>query len=143
RKEFEDWRQKELDQVQAQHRDEIAKVEKKLERIVQEMSARATRELESAGEESKKKFQKKLANVKAQAAREVAQEREKIEPSPTLPTPAAAPQPVALEEGQLVRVTSLAVTGKVMQVKGGDAEVLVGNIKLRRPVSDLEVIAPA
>src|SRR6185503_12948013 len=38
RKEFEDWKERELDQLTAQHKEEIAKVEKKLERIVAEMS---------------------------------------------------------------------------------------------------------
>jgi DNA mismatch repair protein MutS2 len=142
RKEFDAWRQKELDQVKAQHREEIARVEKKLERIAQEMSDRASRELESAGEESKKKFQKKLANVKAQAAREVAHEREKVEP-PGVVAPTKPVQAVPVNEGQLVRVSSLAVTGKVTQVKGSEAEVLVGNIKLRRPISDLQVINAA
>ena len=39
-----------------------------------------------------------------------------------------------------MRVMSLAVTGRITQVKGDEAEVLVGNIKLRRPASDLEAI---
>src|SRR5262249_3914143 len=43
--------------------------------------------------------------------------------------------------GQFVRIISLAVTGKVTQVRDDEAEVLVGNIKLRRPLSDLEPIA--
>ena len=42
---------------------------------------------------------------------------------------------------ETVRVLSLAVTGRVTAVKGSEAEVLVGNIKLRRPLSDLEVVA--
>jgi DNA mismatch repair protein MutS2 len=143
RKEFEDWKQKELDQLKGQHRDEIARVEKKLERIVQEMSDRAARELESAREESVKKFQKKLASVKAEASREVAREREKVEPAAKSPVPAASHVPASVGEGQLVRVMSLAVTGRVMQLKDGEAELLVGNIKLRRPVSDLEAIEAA
>jgi DNA mismatch repair protein MutS2 len=143
RREFEAWRQKELDQLRAQHKDEIAKVEKKLEQIVQEMSDRASRELEGARDESVKKFQKKLANVKAHATKEVALEKEKIEP--TLRPPSAAPSrhPLPVSEGQTVRVISLAVTGKVTQVRGDGVEVLVGNIKLRRPLTDLEVIETA
>jgi DNA mismatch repair protein MutS2 len=139
RQEFQRWRQAELEQLKLQHRDELARVEKRLEQIVQEMSARASRELESARDESVKKFQKRLANVKAEATREVARERQKIEPQKT---PAPAPSPVSrpLAEGQTVRVTSLAVTGKITQLRGDDAEVLVGNIKLRRPVSDLEAV---
>jgi DNA mismatch repair protein MutS2 len=146
RKEFDEWKQKELAQLKAQHADEIAKVEKKLERIVEEMSARASRELESARDESVKKFQKKLANVRAEAEREIGREKEKAEP-------AAAPSasgPTALSHlvpekaaGRLVRVLSLAVTGTVTAVRGDEAEVLVGNIKLRRPLSDLEAIEGA
>jgi DNA mismatch repair protein MutS2 len=140
RKEFEAWRQKELDQLREQHRDEIAKVERKLEQIVQEMSDRASRELEGARDESVKKFQKKLANVKAHATKEVALEKEKIEPAPKPPSPVSSRQTLLVGEGQMVRVNSLAVTGRVTQVKGDEVEVLVGNIRLRRPLTDLEVI---
>ena len=144
RQEFEDWKRKELDQLTEQHKQEIARVEKKLDGIVREMSEKASRELESAGEESVKKYQKKLANVKAEAARELSREKEKIEPASKLaPSPAALPArcPLPEREGQRVRVVSLAVTGTIASIiKDGEAEVLVGNIKLRRPVDDLEVI---
>jgi DNA mismatch repair protein MutS2 len=143
RQEFEQWKQKEFDQLSAQHKQEIARVEKKLEGIVQQMSERASRELESAGEESVKKYRKRLASAKAEAARELSREKEKIEPPPKLRPSPAAPQTrrsLPLGEGQKVRVVTLAVTGTVASVKDGEAEVLVGNIKLRRPVDDLEVI---
>src|SRR5207249_4738378 len=142
RQEFEDWKRKELDQLTEQHKQEIARVEKKLDRIVREMSEKASRELESAGEESVKKYQKKLANVKAEAARELSREKEKIEPSKSAPSPAVLPAryPLPEGEGQRVRVVSLAVTGTIASIKDGEAEVLVGNIKLRRPVDDLELI---
>ena len=142
RQEFEEWKQKELDQLTTQHKQEIARVEKKLERIVQEMSERASRELESVREESVKKYQKKLANVREDASRELGREKEKIEPklgpSPAAPQEARRPLPVG--EGKKVRVLSLAVTGIVTLIRDGEAEVLVGNIKLRRPLDDLEVI---
>jgi len=143
RQDFEDWKRKELDQLTEQHKQEIARVEKKLEGIVREMSEKASRELESAGEESAKKYQKKLANVKAEAARELSREKEKIGPTSKLaPSAAALParRPLPEGEGQRVRVVSLAVTGTIASIKDGEAEVLVGNIKLRRPVDDLEVI---
>src|SRR5437867_2057621 len=75
RREFEAWKQKELEQVRAQHREEISRVEKKLERIVREMSDRASKELESLRDESAKKYQKKLADMKAQATREIGTEK--------------------------------------------------------------------
>jgi DNA mismatch repair protein MutS2 len=140
RREFDDWKQKELDQLKTQHKEEIAKVEKKLERIVQEMSDRASRELESASDESVKKFRKGLANAKAQAARELGREKEKVQSPSQAPGPGVSRLPVPVAEGHMVRVTSLAVTGKIIQLKGDEADVLVGNIRLRRPLSDLEVI---
>ena len=113
RREFEEWKQKELDQITAQHKEEIAKVEQKLERIVQEMSDRAARELDNVKDESAKKaFQKKLTNVKAQANRELVREKEKVNPvvSPTAgqcSTTAAAgrrrqsgSRPVAIRNGK-------------------------------------------
>jgi DNA mismatch repair protein MutS2 len=145
RKEFEAWRQKELDQLKAQHRDEIARVEKKLDRIVQDMSERASRELEAVRDESVKKFQKRLANAKAQAVREVGREKENLKPIPDESSIGPTPSRLAFKggEGHIVRVLSLAVTGKVTAIKGDEAEVLVGNIKLRRPLSDLELIETA
>jgi DNA mismatch repair protein MutS2 len=143
RQEFEQWKQKEFDQLTAQHKEEIARVEKKLEGIVQQMSERASRELESVSEESVKKYRKRLENAKAEAARELSREKEKIEPPSKLgPSPAAPPArlPLPMGEGQRVRVISLAVTGTIASIKDDEAEVLVGNIKLRRPIDDLEVI---
>jgi DNA mismatch repair protein MutS2 len=140
RREFEDWKNKEMELLQAQHREQIAKVEKKLERVVQELSDRAAKELGTLQEDSVKKFQKKLAGAKAEATREVSREKEKIEPVSSEHPPSAPTRAVPLKEGQLVRVSSLAVTGRISQLKDDEAEVLVGNIKLRRPLSDLDAI---
>jgi len=137
RHDFEDWKRKEFDDLTAQHKEEIGRVEKRLERIVQELSQRAERDLESAGEESVRKFQKKLANAKAQAATEIRLERQKFE-QPVSPEVARSSSPVVMDS--LVRVISMGVTGTVMSMKGGEIEVLVGNIKIRRPLSDLEVV---
>ncbi len=144
RREFEEWKQRELDQITAQHKQEIVKVEQKLERIAQEMSDRAARELDTVKDESAKKaFQKKLTNVKAQANRELVREKDKVNPVVS-PTPASAPrQPLRAAEGNLVRVLSLSVTGRITSTQGDEAEVLVGNIKLRRPLSDLDIIQAA
>jgi len=140
RREFETRRQRELADLTAQHKEEIARVEKRLERIVQELSDRAARDLESAGEESVRKFQKKLANAQAHAATEIRREREKIQgPAPT--TRPEVQHESAIGPGTPVRVLSMGVTGTVTAVKDGDVEVLVGNIKLLRPEEDLEVVA--
>jgi DNA mismatch repair protein MutS2 len=143
RKEFEEAKQRELTTLTAHHKEEIAKTEKKLERIVQEVSDRASRELETVKDDSVKKFQKKLASVKAQADSEIKREKEKLQPkSPVRPAPAAAEsrRPVA---GGEARVLSLGVTGTVTSIQGNEAEVLVGNIKMRRPLEDLEIVEKA
>jgi DNA mismatch repair protein MutS2 len=143
RREFEEWKQRELDQITTQHKQEIVKVEQKLERIAQEMSDRAARELDTVKDESAKKaFQKKLTDVKAQANRELVREKEKMNPVVSSPTTAPR-QPLRVAEGNLVRVLSLSVTGRITSTQGDEAEVLVGNIKLRRPLSDLDVIQAA
>ena len=144
RKKFEQWKQKEADQFAAEHKQEIERVERKLEHIVQQMSDRASRELQSAGEESLKKFQKKLQSVKAEAAREINREKEKAAPVPEAPSVPRGPQPSQeVREGQKVRILSLGVTGNVTSIRDGEVEVLMGNIKLRRPPADLEVIEPS
>ena len=53
---------------------------------------------------------------------------------------AAEVPPTPPTQGKLVRVLSLAVTGTILSIRGDEAEIMVGNIKLRRPVSDLQVV---
>jgi DNA mismatch repair protein MutS2 len=141
RQEFEDWKRKEVDQFNAEHKHEIERVEKKLEHIVQQVSDRASRELQSVGEESLKKFQKKLQTVRAEAAREINREKEK---SGTVSVPQAVPRAVPpsfqAKEGHKVRILSMGVTGTISSITDGEAEVLMGSIKLRRPLDDLEII---
>jgi DNA mismatch repair protein MutS2 len=143
RREFDAWKQKELEQIRAQHKEEIARVEQKLERIVREMSDRASKELDSVRDDSVKKYQKKLADVKAHATREIGREKEKIQPIKPIRSPEPSASVPLINAGQLVRVVSLAVTGTVTLLRADEAEVLVGNIKLRRPLADLEVIQRA
>jgi DNA mismatch repair protein MutS2 len=139
RKEFETWKQSELSALRAQHAEELARVERRVEQIAKEMADRAARELQSLQDESiQKKYQRKLETVKAHAASQIRQEREKVaaKPSPKPATKPAERQPVA--GGASVRVMSLGVTGSIVSLHGGEAEVLVGNIRMRRPLEDLE-----
>jgi DNA mismatch repair protein MutS2 len=143
RQQFEQWKQKQLDEMAARYKDEIARVETKLDRIVQEMSDRASRELEAVRDDSLKKYQRKLANAKAQATSEIQREQEKLQPSAKSEVPAGVGTERVrsqAEEGAVVRVVSLGVTGTIASVRGSEAEVVVGNIKLRRPLEDLEVL---
>jgi DNA mismatch repair protein MutS2 len=72
----------------------------------------------------------------------VGREKEKFEPQPGVAHSQKSVQSSAVEGG-MVRVLSLGVTGRITAIKNEEAEVLVGNIKLRRPISDLEVVENA
>jgi DNA mismatch repair protein MutS2 len=139
RLEFEDWRQRELKQLKVQHQEEIARVERRLTQIAKEMSERAARELQAVQDESlKKKYQRKLDTVKAQAAAEIRQEKQKIAGPPPVEKSTRPAEPVEL--GSKVRVRSLGVLGSVVNLAGAEAEVLAGNMRIRRPLDDLEMI---
>src|SRR5215467_3863318 len=87
RREFEERKQKELEDLTAQHKQELARAEKRLEQIARELSDRGIRELESLGQESLRKFQKKLTTAKAQADAEIRRERERTEHPGTTASP--------------------------------------------------------
>jgi DNA mismatch repair protein MutS2 len=90
-------------------------------------------------DDSVKRYQRKLANAKAQATSEIRRERQQIAPTETKAEEVLRSSSVPTE-GSLVRVVSMGVTGSVTSINQNDAEILAGNIKLRRPISDLEVI---
>lgn len=138
RREFEAWKARELAEVQKQQKEEIARFEQRLQQIARDMSDRAARELQSMQDESlKKKYQKRIENVKSDASGRLRHEKEKLTRSPAAPPSEKSTYPV--EMGARVRVLSLGVNGSVVSVLGGEAEVLVGNIRMRRPLDDLEV----
>jgi DNA mismatch repair protein MutS2 len=143
RKEFEGLKAKELATLQAQQKEEITRVERRVQQIAKEMADRAVRELESVQDESlKKKYQRKLDAVTAQATSQIRQEKNKVagERTPVAPSmPVKQQEKLPVEVGAKVHVESLGVTGAVISLHGGEAEVMVGNIRLRRPLTDLEV----
>lgn len=139
RREFEAQKAKELTALQAQQKEEIARAERRVQQIAKEMADRAVRELESVQEESlKKKYQRKLDAVTAHAASQIRQEKEKVVGAPPREARAKPQEKLPVEVGSKVHVQSLGVTGSVMGLHGTEAEVLVGNIRLRRPLADLE-----
>src|SRR5688572_12258012 len=144
RRDFEVQKEKELAALKAQQKEEILRTERRVQQIAKEMSDRAAKELEGVQDESlKKKYQRKLESVTAQATSQIRREKEKVSAQPQRPAGPAGPahptEKVAVEVGARVHVESLGVTGSVVAVHAGEAEVLVGNIRLRRPLTDLEV----
>jgi DNA mismatch repair protein MutS2 len=143
RRDFEVLRQKELTQLKDQQKVEIARMERRLEEIAKEMSDRAVRELQAVQDDAvRKKFQRKLEAVKSHASAEIRQEKAKAYTTPNVPVVAKAVPAIDLpiQIGATVRIRSLGVTGSVMTLGGVDAEVMVGNIRMRRPLEDLETI---
>ena len=140
RRDFESRKEKELSALQAQQKEEIARTERRVQQIAKEMSDRAAKELESVQEESlKKKYQRKLEAVTAQATSQIRREKEKVSGQPVRSEPLKSTDKTPVEVGAKVHVESLGVTGSVVSLHAGEAEVLVGNIRMRRPLSDLEV----
>lgn len=141
RQEFETFKARELAALQAQHKEEIARVERRVQQIAKEMADRAAKELDAVQDESlKKKYQRKLDTVKAQASAQIRQEKEKVEgrqPRAASDKPAGRPPAVV---GSKVHVESLGVNGTVLGIHAGEAEVMVGNIRMRRSLTDLEVL---
>jgi len=143
RREFEGWKQKELNQLRDQQKIEIARMERRLEDIAKEMSDRAARELQSVQDDAvRKKFQRKLDAVKSHAAAEIREEKAKAYTQPNVPVVAKTVPPLDLpiQIGTTVQIRSLGLTGSVMTLGSSDAEVMVGNIRMRRPLEDLEPI---
>ena len=141
RRDFESRKEKELAALQAQQKEEIARTERRVQQIAKEMSDRAAKELEAMEDESlKKKYQRKLEAVTAQAASQIRREKEKVAGQPPRPESAKSAEKGTVEVGAKVHVESLGVTGFVVSLHAGEAEVLVGSIRLRRPLADLEVI---
>jgi DNA mismatch repair protein MutS2 len=145
RREFEAQKEKELAALRAEQNKEITRTERRVQQIAKEMAERAAKELGSVQDESlKKKYQRKLEVATADAASQIRREKQKVvgQPPPvTVTKPDSEKLPV--EVGARVRVESMGVTGSVLSVHAGEAEVLVGNIRLRRPVKDLEVTEKA
>jgi len=146
RREFEVWRQRELVQLKDQQKVEIARMERRLEEIAKELMERALRELQSVQDEAiRKKFQRKLEAVKAHASAEIREEKAKAYTAPAVPVVAKTVPVLNLpvQVGATVRIRSLGVTGSVVTLGSSDAEVMVGNIRMRRPLEDLEAIEKA
>src|SRR5678816_1943057 len=141
RKEFESTKERELATLKAQQKEELARAERRVQEIATEMAARAARELETVQDEFlKKKYQRKLEATTAHATSQIRHEKEKVADRPQRPAAPDKPgERLPVEVGSRVRVDSLGVTGVVTSLQGNEAEVLVGNIRLRRPLGDLDV----
>ncbi len=142
RREFESHQQQERTALQKQQKTEIERLERRLEEIVRQLAEKAERDLQAIGDEAlQKKFQRRLDTAKAHALGQVREEKSKVLPDAgkTSGTPKGTPA-ATVQVGAQVRVISAGVTGSVLSLVGAEVEVMVGNIRMRRPLQDLEVI---
>ncbi|MFO7917164.1 MAG: endonuclease MutS2 [Anaerolineae bacterium] len=118
----------------------LAQIEKERQQILAEARAQGRERLARLQEEIRR-LRSKLAveGPEAPPVKEAFEEIEKMEeelvPEPARPEP-TAPQK-AIHVGDTVYVESIEQTGEVAQIDEGEAEVLVGGLKLRTPVNTL------
>jgi DNA mismatch repair protein MutS2 len=133
---FEAWKRETARSLVDDRRRQAERAEAHLKEAVAEIRRQAADELKQLGSGAGTRFKRKLERVEAEAG---ARLRREARP---LPSPAALqPEPVARREvrvGMRVRVGSLGVTGSVLALGPGGAEIVVGHMKMRRGLEDLE-----
>ena len=128
-------------------RRQIADAEASRERILEEAREEGRRLLEALERDlAELRRQVTASPDRAQAVREVTLRHRELEER-FEPRPEPAPQPrsrrIALQPGDTVRIAHLGQTGEVLSVDDQEAEVRVGNLRLRAQPETLERIAPA
>ena len=140
RHDFEEWKAGMLTRLEEERRAERNRIEARLDTIVGELRDGAAKELNAAGREAKKRFDKTLDRARVRAGEQIRRVQQPVEPETVdAPSVGATPAPRA---GARVRVLSLGVEGLVSDVMASEVEVTVGNMKTRRPFNDVETVAP-
>lgn len=118
----------------------LANIEKERQQVLAEAREQGRERLARLREEIRR-LRSKLAveGPKAPPVKEAFEEIERMEeeltPEPARPEPTAPREP--LHVGDTVYVESIEQTGEVARIDEGEAEVLVGGLKLRTPVNTL------
>lgn len=140
RQEFESWKTGMRVRLEDERREELARIESRLDAIVEEIRDAASKELKAAGLEARKRFERTLERARVQASTQIRREQKdtRTEGSDAPPGPLAEPP----SPGSRVRVVSLGVEGLVSEVMSSEVEVRVGSMKMRRPFNDIEALSP-
>ncbi len=134
--------QAEVEELRQSLAHELAMIDETRRQTIEEARAQVQRELEavraelrsiSAGLVTETLTQEWLR----QASERVRQLEKEIKPTPPPPAPVPVGGPAAV--GDTVLVASLGQTGEVVNLSGGEAEVQIGNFRLRTRLSDLEL----
>lgn len=123
-----DW----IGRMEAERRERLGQLEHRLGELMAEIRRSARDSLRSAGEKAQR-FDRTLERMHAQARRVLETEAAGSQPE-SAPAGDVRPEP-----GSRVRVRSLGVDGVVLEVRGEEATVGVGQMKVQRPFTDLEL----
>ncbi len=137
---FEEWEVGRRARLEEERHAERVRIEARVEAIIAQLRDDAARELKAAGREAKKRFEKTLDRARVQASRQVRRSPQTV--APETAGVASTPATAAPETGSRVRVLSLGVEGRVVDVTASEVEVAIGNMKTRRPFSDIDIVAP-
>ncbi len=142
RNEFQTWKGEMTQKAEEERGAALDRVEERLDSIVADIRDRAAAELATASKEAAKRFERKLADARARASREIRRElRPEDESKVTTGTEGSGSK--LPQAGDRVRVVSLGVSGPVSRVLKREVEVTLGNMKVRRPISDIEIVEEA
>ena len=138
---FERWKRDTSHRIEDERKKELARVEKQLDAIVGKIRIGASDELKALGAMAVNRFDKKLKRARVDAGAALRREASKSR-NPVEPTAPAGPDlgPQSVKAGFRVRVQSLGVEGTVSNVSEREVEVVVGNMKVRRPFNDIAIV---
>jgi DNA mismatch repair protein MutS2 len=147
---FGSWKRQTEERIESDRKAELGRLESRLDAIVDQIRKRAADQLKSMGSEAVNRFDKNLKRARVDAGAAFRREAARPDPDPAaveggnrVPPASKAPALSSLGEGMRVRVLSLGVEGALTRVSGKEVEVAVGNMKMRRPVDDIEPVDTA
>ena len=145
RRDFDEWKAGTRARLEDERREELVRIEARLGTVVDEIRDQAASELKAAGREAKKRFERRLDRAQARAGAEIRHEQRQVEVKRVELAEkdvSTSPEAEVPEAGSWVRVLSLGVEGLVSEVMASEVEVTAGNMKMRRPFADVEVVPP-
>jgi DNA mismatch repair protein MutS2 len=141
RESFERWKRETSQRLAAERADELVRLDRRLDGIIADIRKHASEALKSLGSEAVNRFDKRMKRVRSEAGTAI--RREEVRTPGPVPPPKPAGRLASAEsirEGSRVRILSLGLEGAVAHVSNLEVEVTVGNMKMRRPFSDLEPV---
>jgi DNA mismatch repair protein MutS2 len=135
---FEDWKIRASEESARERRIAAERAEARLKEAVADIRRQAAEQLKLLGAGAGTRFKRKLEKAESEAGARIRKE------SRSVPNVATSPDVVRTQaefrEGMKVQVISLGVAGAVLRTGPSWAEVLVGNMKMRREFEDLEPV---